>query len=338
MRKFLTALVLVLAIYLIYSRFAEAQQVVQTLQEGHFLWLGLAVLTQLAWLVNLAATYRLVYRLLGMERSLTGLLSLVVTSNFVNVAAPSAGVGGIAIFVSDARRRGLSTARVTVAWALSLLLDYISFLCVLALGLVVLIRRHRLDPGSLSAAAILLLVALGLAGLLVLGARSAQTLARVLVLLARFINRLFFPFLRREYLSEVRADAFAAEMAEGLSALRAHWRAYMGPVALALLGKALLIGVLCFTFMAFGQPFSAGTVIAGFSIGYLFLIVSPTPSGLGFVEGILPLTFVALGVPRASAVLITLAYRGLTFWLPFGYGFVAFRFWHRRGPANTTSS
>jgi len=103
------------------------------------------------------------------------------------------------------------------------------------------------------------------------------------------------------------------------------------PGVLALLGKVLLIGVLAATFMAFRQPFSAGTLIAGFSIGYLFLIVSPTPSGLGFVEGVMPLTFMALGVPRTSAVLITVAYRGLTFWLPFGYGFIAFRFWYRRG-------
>jgi glycosyltransferase 2 family protein len=308
--------------------------VVQTLQQGHFLWLGLALFTQLAWLVNLAATYRFVYRLLGMEISLVELLPLVATSNFVNVAAPSAGVGGVAVFISDARRRGLSSARVTVAGALFLLFDYLGFLCVLALGLVVLLRRNRLDAGSLSAAAVLLLLALGLAGLLILGARSAQALARVLVRAARFINRLIFPFLGHEYLAEARAYSFADEVAEGLSALRAHWRAYLAPAALALLGKALLIGILLSTFMAFRQPFSAGTLIAGFSIGYLFLIVSPTPAGLGFVEGILPLTFVALGVPKASAVVITLAYRGFTFWLPFGYGFVAFRLWQRRGTSN----
>ncbi len=334
MRRFLTALVLVLAIYLIYSRFAEAQQVAETLQQGHFLWLGLAVLTQLAWLVNVAVNYRFVYRLLGMDISLGQLLPLVASSNFVNVAAPSAGVGGVAIFIADARRRGLSPARVTVAGALFLLFDYFGFLCILALGLVVLLRRNRLDAGSLTAAIVLLLLAVGLASLLALGARSSQALARVLVRGARFINRLVFPFLRRDYLSEARAVSFAAEVAEGLSALRIHWRAYLTPAALAVFSKVLLIGVLFFTFLAFQQPFSAGTLIAGFSISYLFLIVSPTPGGLGFVEGVMPLTLMALRVPRASAVLITVAYRGLTFWLPFGYGFIAFRFWNPRRDAN----
>ena len=325
------ALVLVLAIYLVYTRFAEAQQVIQTLQQGHYFWLGLAALTQLVWLVTLTATYRQVYRLLGMDWSLAALLPLVATANFVNTATPAAGAGGIAVYVSDARRRGYPAARVTVGWALTLLIDQISLLCVLALGLVVLLRRHQLDAGSLGAAAILFLVALVLASLLALGARSAQALANVLVGGARLVNRVLYPFLHRAYVAEARASAFASELADGLSALRAHWSAYLGPVALGLLSKGLMVVVLLFTFLAFSQPFSLGTLVAGYSICYLFVIVSPTPAGLGFVEGLLPLTFMALGVPKASAVLITFAYRGLTFWFPFGYGFIAFRVWSRRG-------
>ena len=296
MRRFLTALVLVLAIYLVYSRFAEAQNVMATLQRGKLGWLLLAALLQLAWLACIAEAYRFVYRLLGMEISLRNILALVAASNFVNVAAPTAGVGGMAIFISDARRRGLPTARVTVAGALFLLFDYIGFLCVLAVGMLVLVRRNRLDPASLSAAALLFILAVALADLLILGARSTAALGRLLARCARLVNRLAYPFIRRDYWSETAAQAFAAAAAEGLSALRANWKAYLWPAGLALLSKGLLVGVLYLTFMAFGQPASPGAVIAGFSIGYLFVIVSPTPAGLGFVEGILPLTLVALGV------------------------------------------
>ena len=69
---------------------------------------------------------------------------------------------------------------------------------------------------------------------------------------------------------------------------------------------------------AFEVPFTAGTIIGGFSISYLFLIVSPTPSGIGIVEGIMPLALSSLSVPWSQAVIITLAYRGITFWLPLG--------------------
>jgi uncharacterized membrane protein YbhN (UPF0104 family) len=33
----------------------------------------------------------------------------------------------------------------------------------------------------------------------------------------------------------------------------------------------------------------------------------------------------SLGVPQAGATVVTLAYRGITFWLPFLLGFVALR-------------
>jgi uncharacterized protein (TIRG00374 family) len=83
--------------------------------------------------------------------------------------------------------------------------------------------------------------------------------------------------------------------------------------------------VLLSLFLAFQVPFSAGTIIGGFAISYLFLIVSPTPSGIGIVEGIMPLALSSLRVPWSQAVIITLAYRGITFWVPLGVGAFALR-------------
>jgi hypothetical protein len=330
MRKFLTALVILLAVYLVISRFAEVQLIAETLRRGNAVWLGLAVLVQLAWLVNVALVFQAIYRLLGMRISVWELLPLVASSNFVNVAAPTAGVGGIAIFVADARQRRLSTGRVTIAGVLFVLFDYFGFLCVLALGLIVLIRRNSLNPGEVVASAVLLTIALALAGLLGLGMRSASRLEHVLVDTARTINQLVRPWLGRDYLSEARAHAFAVEAGEGLSALRARWSDYLLPAALALSSKALLISILFLMFLAFKQPFSSGTLIAGFSLAYLFAIVSPTPAGIGVVEGVMTLSLNSLRVPLAAATVITFAYRGLTFWLPFAYGFVAFRLLQRR--------
>ena len=330
MRKLLPALILLLALYLVLSRFAEVQLVATTLQRGHWYWIALAALVQFAWLVNLALTFRAVYRLLGMEMPLRELVPLVVASHFVNVSAPTGGFSGLAVFVADARRRQLSTARVTLAGVLVVLLDYFGLLVLLALGLSVLIRRNNLHAPEVTASIVFLLVALALAGLLVLGARSAQALGRVLAGVARVINAVLYPFIRRPYLSEERAHTFAAEAAEGLSALRTGWRNYLLPAGHALFGKALLICVLFLVFLAFNQPVSPGTLIAGLSIGLLFVIVSPTPGGLGIVEGIMTLALNSLRVPLEPAGIITLAYRGLTFWLPFGYGVIAFRRMQRK--------
>jgi uncharacterized protein (TIRG00374 family) len=325
MRRLIIALVVLLAVYLILSRFTELQQVADTLGRGQFLWLLLALALQFTSLGNAALMYKYIYRLLGMPGRLTHLLPLSVTSNFINTVAPSGGVGGMAVFINDARRHGASTVRVTIAGVLYVLFDYFGFICVLAVGLAVLFRTHNLTGVELGATAILLLTALTLAGLLALGVSSPPNFERVLIGAARTINRLLWPFLRRPYLSEARAHEFAAEAALGLSALRTDWQHYLIPAGLSLLGKLWLIGILALTFLAFNEPFDAGTIVAGFSIGFLFTIVSPTPSGIGVVEGAMTVALTSLGVPIGAATVITLAYRGLTFWLPFVLGFIALR-------------
>ncbi len=330
MRRFVIAIVLlVLAAFIVLSRSAEIEQVAETLRRGKLYWMIPALLVQLVWLACVGLMYKAIYRLLGMHTSTRVLMILAVTANFVNTVAPSVGAGGMAIFIADARRRQLSTARVTIAGVLGVLLDYFSFLLVLALGLVVLFRRNHLTVVELTASGVLLLAALGLSGLLALGAASPPAFERVLILGARGVNRALRPLLRRDYLSVARAHTFATEVGEGLAALRIHPRRYLAPALLSLLGKALLVTILMLVFLAFGVPFSAGTIIAGFSIGYLFTIVSPTPAGIGAAEGAMTLALTTLRVPLGTATLITLAYRGLTFWLPFGYGFLTMRLLER---------
>ena len=63
-----------------------------------------------------------------------------------------------------------------------------------------------------------------------------------------------------------------------------------------------------------------GPLTAGYAIGFVFWVVSPTPQGIGVVEGVMALVYTSLGVP-APAVLAVLTFRGLTFWLPLLIGF-----------------
>jgi hypothetical protein len=83
--------------------------------------------------------------------------------------------------------------------------------------------------------------------------------------------------------------------------------------------------MLCLLFLAFRSPVSFGVLVAGYAVGTLLVIIAITPSGLGPVEGMMILTYSSLGVPPETATLITLLYRGMTFWLPLAAGFLAMR-------------
>ena len=330
MRKVIVVVIILLAVGLVIFSFSELKEIVATLQQANPWFLGLALLVQALWLFVFGSVFQSIYAALGLKESRRHLTLVAAAGSFVSVVTPSAGVGGLALFVADGRARGLASGKVTVAGALYVLLDEAAFLCVLAVAMVVLIRRNNLGAGEISASLILLGIACGLAFLLYLGYRSAQALGAALARIARFVNRILRPLLRRDYLSEARAHAFAFEVGEGLNSLPERPRSLLRPFLLSLANKALLMGVLVCSFLAFEVPFSAGTIVGGFAIAYLFLIVSPTPSGIGVVEGVMPLALRSLRVDFSQAVIITLAYRGITFWLPLVVGALAFRALHSR--------
>ena len=143
MRNFLFILVLFLGAAFVYPSFGELESVLKTLRYGNFWFILLSLFIQLGWLLVTGLTYVSLYRLLGLDGTARKLSLVAAAANFVNIVAPSAGMGGIAVFIADARRNGQSPGKVMVAGMLYLFLDYVAFLCVLALGLIVFFRRKK---------------------------------------------------------------------------------------------------------------------------------------------------------------------------------------------------
>ncbi len=328
MRKLVIALVLMVGIMFVLTQLAEIEDIVYTLQQGDWRFLVLASLVEVIWLVNIGTSFRSIFRILGVDEKLGRLILLASAANFVNIVAPSAGIGGIAVFISESREKEYSAGRATVASTLFVLFDYIGFIVILVLGLLVLIRRDQLTVSEIVAAIITVLVAAALATLLYLGVRSEQKLAQILAWLAGGISKIVRPFRKAhkgDYLPRERAYNFAHEIAAGVKEMRANTRDLVYPVLLAINSKVLLILVLFCVFRAFSVPVSIGTLIAGYCVAYLFSIVSPTPSGVGIVEGVMTLALRSFFIPLGTAAVLTLAYRAFTFWLPLLIGMGAFR-------------
>jgi hypothetical protein len=328
MRKLFFSFALVAGIIFIITQINDFGSIVDTVKRSYLRFLFLAIAVQGIWLLNVAALYRTIYRILGIDESLFDMMLTAGAANFVNVVTPTAGVGGMAIFISEARRKEYSSGRTTVASAMFILFDYVGFLMVLALGLIVLFRRDKLQISELAASGVLLFIALVIALLLYLGMYSEQKLGRFLAKIATLVNKIVRLFQRdktKDYLSLDRAFTFSRDIADGMRELRGKPRELILPLLLAVNSKVLLVIVLLFVFLAFGVNPSLGTLIAGFSIAFLFMIVSPTPSGVGFVEGALTLTLASFYIPLSDSAVISIAYRGITFWLPLLFGMVAIR-------------
>jgi uncharacterized protein (TIRG00374 family) len=325
MRKIITVIVILLAVAFVIFSLTELHSILDALKKSNIIFLLIAFLFELICLYNTSVTFGALYRLVGLKESRWQLLLMVNAANFVNLIMPSVGLGGMVVFLDSARSRKFPAARIMVIGALFMVYEYAALFCALAVGAIVLVRRNNLNAGELVAAGFLLAVALADAMVLILAYKSPERLGNLLAWLSRLVNRLLKPFLHRDWLKAENAYKFSSEMAEGIATIRGSRKSLIWPFLFTLNNKALLMCVLAFTFLALGTPFSAGTIVGGFSISYLFAYASPTPSGVGFVEGILPVALHTMTVPLTQAILITLAFRAVTLWFPLALGFIAFR-------------
>jgi uncharacterized protein (TIRG00374 family) len=325
MRKFFFAIALLLGFIFVIARLTEIQNIAETLQRGIWWFLGLALIIEFLWTINCGASFRAIYRAMGIEERIGTLSLIVLAANFMNVVAPSGGVSGLAIFISEARRRNYSSARVAAAGVLYLLFDYLGLIAILVIGLIIMIRRNDLSLVVILASMALVGLTMLFTYLINLGMQSAVSFGNALAKISRIINRIMRPLIHREYLSEAHAHEFAHDAAEGLILMRSQPRSILMPIFFAITNKAALLLIMTLVFLAFKIPISIGTIIACFSIGTLFVIISPTPAGIGVVEGALTLALTSMYISLEDAAVITLSYRGITFWLPMLAGMISIR-------------
>ena len=324
-RRWLFWLLIIAFVWIVLSRLTEIEKLTETLVQGQWEWVLAAALLQVVYYLVYTGLYQSAFYTVEVESRVSELLPVMFASIFVNVAAPTGGASGAALFVDDVARRGQSAARAAAGTVLVLATDFGAFTLVLIVGLLYLFLYHDLKSYEVAGAAILLLIVGGLTGILLLGLWGPDWLSRLLGWLQRTANRLADWVRRPALFAEDWADRNAAEFASAAAAIAAHpWR--LGrTLAVALVAYLIDLASLYTLFLAFHQPVGLGTLVAGFAVGIMFWIVSITPQGIGVVEGIMALVYTSLGVPAARATVIALAFRGLTFWLPLVIGFFLLR-------------
>ncbi len=149
---------------------------------------------------------------------------------------------------------------------------------------------------------------------------------RPLVLLGNAVDRLLTRFGRPGPADSSRSQQFL----EDRDLIRSHLASNWWAVLLAAVGKwgfeylALVMAV-----RGVGHDDYSSVLLLAFVTAALLSRIPFTPGGLGFVEAGLTGTLTLAGLSAGDAVLATLAYRLISYWLPIPLGFVAYAL-HRR--------
>ena len=320
-RRWLLLILAASFVWLVATRVNEVESLAETLARGKWQWILVALLLQVAYFVTQARVYQVCFRLVGIEAKLRALVPVFLGSMFINAVAPSGGTAGLALYVDEAVQRGYSGARAAAGTILGVVGDYAGFSLLLIYGLVYLQLEASVRIYEIFTAATLLLFMLVLASLLFLGAAQPQTLHRLLSVFQTVVNRIAGRLRRPPVLVENWSTETGSEFTAAAEVARKNPWGLLTIVGWSGISHLINASSLYMVFLAFGEAPLAAAVLAAFAIGHLFVIIAPSPQGVGFVETVVPLTLIRLGISSAVATIVVLAFRGLAVWIPMLAGF-----------------
>ncbi|CAN5164846.1 hypothetical protein BH11PAT4_BH11PAT4_5160 [soil metagenome] len=302
LRKWLYLLLAVLFAYYLSRHWSDLREVGRVILNGTWYWMLAAALFQVLHYAFHGTALRESFASLGIVRRRRDYLKVTMASLAVNVVAPSMNLSGSAFAVDETRRKGFPPVSSVVAVALTTISDGIA--CILGAILVagVLFIREDLSSNMLLGVLLLTAVVISITSLTIFFWKRPHTLNWLFTLMGKKRSRKW-----KEEWHRITSVALP---------FKKVWKVLVYEV---LQHFANFFSLICI-FLAFGIDPVSIVPATVYVVGVIFIILSPTPMGIGFAEGGMVLAMVSQGMPEAQATAVTLAFRGMSFWLPFLIG------------------
>ncbi|MGB8253233.1 MAG: flippase-like domain-containing protein [Anaerolineaceae bacterium] len=328
MKKNLTWLFWILVlifVYVLVSRFTQVKELINTLEQGKWIWVLVAALLQYLFFILYSGIYHTAFSVVGVKSSLKELIPVMFGSVFMNVATPLAGSGGSVLFIDDARRRNESVPRATTAVVLVYLSFLVSFQLLMIPGFIYLAARSQLYAYQIITGSIMYHYIIVIVVLLNLAVRKPNLLLGILGWVRSLVNWIGRIIRKPQLIKKDWILKISTEFIDAALAFASRPRQVAMTFIVAFLTHLVNMLSLFAIYMAFYKTVSVGVLVATYAITFLFLVVSVTPQGIGIVEGVMVLVITSLGIPKDVTTVVTLAFRGISFWLPLIIGFILLR-------------
>ena len=311
-----------LAFYVALPAFTKVLSAWPKLFHLSFTWLGLMLVAEVASFFCAMTLLRL---LLRTKQWFTVVAALLVGNAVTNVL-PAGDVAGAGVQFQMLAIGGINADAAAGGLAASSIIGLAGLFLLPVCILPAILGGLPVSPGLEHAAY------LGIVGFVLIVAFGAVLLTTngLLTWIARATQRFLNALPKRKSKTEGLPNRLIAERNLVRTNLGRRWRE-----AVVLIGGRIgfdYFALLC-ALRATGASPKAPLVLLAYAATAVIALVPLTPGGLGIVEASLSGLLVLAGVGSASAIIATLAYRLVTYWLPILAGggvYVAFR--HRYGP------
>jgi uncharacterized protein (TIRG00374 family) len=307
-------LLLGLAVHLLLPQITTFEHSLQVVREMAIWGVVLAVIAQVLSRLSSGYLFWAVVALVGQRLS-------VVRGALIGMAASSIGlvagglIGSTAATYRWVRGSGVNAEGAGLAGGVPTLLSNGALVILSVFGLLHLLFVHKLSTlPAIVFGLTLLILGLVVAGM-PWGVQHRSHLTKV-----GLWTSVHWGKLRRQTYDPSTVQASIKRLFNTWDTLRTgDWRR---PVAGAVLTVAFDMLTLYLIFIAAGHPVSPGILLAGYGLPLLLGRLSILPGGVGIVEGTMTLLYDGLGVPNPITVVVILAYRAISFWLPALLGFL----------------
>ncbi len=320
--------ILAIFIYYVSQNLGTIKRTVDlTFSESIGFMLGAFILSIVAFFF-MVVMHQKVFSMMNIRRTKLQMFFLQVSAMAVNALVPSSGVSVAILYANDAKKHGESEAAAVTAAILTLVADYISIAILLIFAMIYLEFVGTLELQVIVPSLAFLAITGGLFWLIYGAGKNKPALKRFLEWSKKLINKLIAPFKKKITNSETAMDRFIDELENAYLAIRSDKMDLVGAVCAMFVAHFMYLAALYVLFFSLGISPLYRVLLAGYAVGMMFVVISPTPNGVGFVEGSMVLAYSSLGVPGAAAATVTLIYRGFSFWLPLFVGFVVIQRGH----------
>lgn len=309
LRRNLFVLVLLgLGVYLFVPKVARIEHAFQILSTLKIPLLALSIGAQVLSYAGSGYLLKTVVRLAAKPVSVIDGALLTAGANSIGTLGGGI-VGTAGMTYLWLRRRGVNPGAAGLAGWLPIFLNNATLAVVSLGGLAVLLSLKK-SSGVLAAGLSFAIVILaGGAGFLLWCLAYRAKLMPMALGINGFITKI-----RHKAENRPAAEAAVARLLDGWDALlQGGWH---GPALGAVLNTGFDMLTLAFLFLAAGHGVTIAVLVAGYGVPQLLGKLTVILGGIGVVEAGMIGLYDTLGVPRPTAVVVVLAYRLVSFWLP----------------------
>jgi uncharacterized protein (TIRG00374 family) len=324
--KFLLYWVIILFFgWVMYQNIGDFTVLLSTIKNADYVLLGWAVLLSIGNLAIMTIIFRANFAIFHQEINLGSLLPEIIAFSFTNISNPLGTTGATTLMIKRLVSKGHSYLKSIFAFFATQLSVNLVFLVILGFSFVYLRANNELSQYENLAAKLLVLVnavyVTAIFFILVLPKFSIKV-SRALSNIANYIAKKIF---KRSVINPEKLGSSIDEIQKASGRFDKSVLKFIRTLIPSLFFHIINIGILYISFYMYGNVYDWSILLSLYSMIFLFSIVSPTPQGIGIVEGLAQIGAISLGIPPEIALVGILTYRAIVVWFPALVGLLVFR-------------